>query len=273
MNRRERTAAAEVRLGRYLAQAGVASRRKSEDLIAAGLVTVNGEVTTRPGSRVVPGVDLVAVRGEPIRPRFAETSPEPPLVLAFHKPSGVLTARSDPGGRPTVYDHVPEPEDTRMIYVGRLDRETEGLLLFTTHGRLAHRLTHPRWDIERTYDAEVGGALDEARLARAARDGARLDGGRTRPFRATVLERRGPGPQTWRIRMVLREGRNREVRRIVHACGGRVERLIRTRYATVSLGDLRPGRWRWLARSEIERLLEAVDLTGTGIGEEGRSWS
>lgn len=250
-----------VRLQRFLAQAGVASRRRAEDLIAAGLVAVNGRVVTEPGTTVEPGVDRVTCRGEPVEPRFAETSEEPALALALHKPAGVVTARGDPGGGRTVYDLVPEPEGARLIYVGRLDRDTEGLLLFTTHGTLAHRLTHPRWGVEREYLAEVSGALDERALERGARRGIRLTEGRTRPFRVWVLERRGAGEGARRrVRFVLREGRNREVRRIVRACGGEVARLVRERYGPVGLGGLEPGRWRWLGRDEVDRLLDAVGL-------------
>lgn len=263
-----------VRLQRYLAQAGVASRRKSEDLIAAGLVAVNGTVVTRAGSKVDPLRDVVTVRGEVVRPRFAETSPEAARALALHKPAGVLTARSDPGERPTVYDLVPEPRGARLVYVGRLDLNTEGLLLMTTHGRLAHRLTHPRWEVEREYVAEVTGPLDERALARGSQRGVDLADGRTKPFRARVVERAGAGPRARRrLVLVLTEGRNREVRRIVRACGGRVERLVRTRYAGVTLGGLPAGSWRWLERAEIDGLLETVGLPPTAEGKGKAEWS
>lgn len=250
-----------VRLQRYLAQAGIASRRKSEDLIAAGLVAVNGRVVTAPGTTVQPGVDRVTCRGRPVAPRFSDTSPEPPLGVVLHKPPGVLTARSDPAGRRTVYDLVREPRDSRLAYVGRLDRDTEGVLLFTSHGPLAHRLAHPRWGVEREYQAEARGELDEALLAAGARRGVMLAEGRTGPFRTRVLERRGRGTGAWRrIALTLREGRNREVRRIVEACGATVERLVRTRYAFVTLEGLEPGRTRRLSPSELDRLLALVAL-------------
>ena len=133
-----------VRLQRFLAQAAVASRRKSEDLIAAGVVKVNGKVVTEPGTTVDPEADEVLVKGRPVRARFAEDSPGEAIGIALHKPRGVLTARTDAHGRRTVYDLVDEPRGERLAYVGRLDLDTEGLLLMTTHGRLAHRLTHPR---------------------------------------------------------------------------------------------------------------------------------
>ena len=251
-----------IRLSRYLAQAGIASRRKAEDLISAGLVAVDGRVVTDLATRVEPDADGVTVRGERVRPGRAGSG-DTALVLALHKPSGYLTARSDPAGRPTVYDLVTEPAGERLIYVGRLDRDTEGLLLFTSHGDLAHRLMHPRWGVERRYVADVRGELDEAGLARGARDGMDLAEGRTGPFRARVLQHSGAGHGARRrVELVLTEGRNREVRRIVMACGGRVERLLRTRYAEVDLGDLAPGRWRRLEPAEVRRLMELVGLGG-----------
>jgi 23S rRNA pseudouridine2605 synthase len=256
-----------VRLQRYLAQAGVASRRRSEDLIAAGLVAVNGSVVTRPGSTVDPGRDRITVRGRSVRARFPETSPRAAICLALHKPPGVLTTRSDPGGGRTVFDLLDEPDRGRLMYVGRLDRDTEGLLLLTDDGRLAHRLTHPRWGVERTYVADVGGALDERRLAAGAARGIELEDGRTAPFGARILSRRGEGRAAGRkVRLVLREGRKREVRRILEACGGQVLRLVRTRYGTVSLDDLAPGASRRLTPAEVERLAALVGLEGPGRG-------
>lgn len=254
-----------VRLQRYLAQAGIASRRKCEDLIAAGLVAVNGAVVTAPGTTVEPGSDRVTLRGRPVRPRFAEASPHSSLGLLLHKPRGYLTARSDSRGRRTVYDLVREPSGSRLVYVGRLDRETEGVLLFTTDGRLAHRLTHPRWGVERAYLAEVTGPLDERRLMAGARKGMGLPEGRTGPFQARVLD---PGGELRRVEIVLAEGRKREVRRIIRACGATVERLVRTRFGPLTLEGLEAGEYRWLGQKEIRRLLALVDLPN---GEEHRS--
>jgi pseudouridine synthase len=246
-----------VRLQRFLAQAGVASRRKSEDLISAGLVEVNGRVVTETGTTVDPARDEVRLKGRRIVARFAETSPGTAIGIALHKPAGVLTARSDPGRRSTVYDLVSEPPGERLIYVGRLDLDTEGLLLLTTHGPLAHRLTHPRWEVEREYRAEVGGSLDERRLAEASRRGIVLEEGRTAPFRSHIVERRGDHRT---LELVLSEGKKREVRRIVEACGGRVERLVRTRFAFLTLEGLDSGCWRRLSREEMTRLYLLVDL-------------
>ena len=257
---------AKVRLQRFLAQAGIASRRKSEDLISAGLVQVNGRVVTEPGTTVDPESDEVLLRGRPVTARFAEISPGTAIGIAFHKPAGVLTARSDPRGRPTVYDLIREPEGERLVYVGRLDRDTEGLLILTTHGALAHRLMHPRWEIEREYRVETSGALDESRLARAAKRGIDLEDGRAGPFRARVLDRSG---ERRTLELVLTEGRKREVRRIVEACGGRVARLVRTRFAFLTLAGLESGRWRRLDREEMGRLLALVDLSADQTSRRG----
>lgn len=254
-----------VRLQRYLAQAGIASRRRSEDLIAAGLVAVNGSVVTRPGTTVEPGRDRITVRGRPVRARFPEASPRAAVCLVLHKPPGVLTTRSDPGRGRTVFDLVDEPDPGRLVYVGRLDRDTEGLLLLTDDGRLAHRLTHPRWGVERTYVAEVGGPLDERELAAGAARGIELEDGRTAPFTVRLLSRRGEGRGGRRkVQIVLAEGRKREVRRILEACGGQVLRLVRTRYGTVSLDGLAPGASRRLAPAEVERLAALVGLETPG---------
>ncbi|HWC06239.1 MAG TPA: pseudouridine synthase [Gemmatimonadota bacterium] len=258
-----------VRLQRYLAQAGVASRRRSEDLIAAGLVAVNGNVVTRPGTTVEPGRDQVTLRGRVVRARFPEASGRAGICLALHKPPGVLTTRFDPGGGPTVFDLVKEPDRGRLVYVGRLDRDTEGLVLLTDDGRLAHRLAHPRWKVERTYVAHVEGALDERKLDAGAVRGIVLEDGPTAPFEVRVLSRRGDGRATRReIRLVLSEGRKREVRRILEACGGRVVKLVRTRYGTVSLDGLEPGASRRLAPAEVARLeaLVGIEDHGRGVG-------
>jgi 23S rRNA pseudouridine2605 synthase len=258
-----------MRLQRFLAQSGVASRRKSEDLIAAGVVAVNDRVVTTPGTTVDPVRDVVTVRGRPVVTRSAVG--EHPIVVALHKPAGVVTARGGRGGERTVYDLVEEPPGSRLVYVGRLDRDTEGLLLLTTDGTLAHRLSHPRWGIERVYRAWVVGSLDESALRLGARRGLVLpDGERMAPFRVRFLARPGKGDgERRRLELVLGEGRKREVRRMVAACGGRVERLVRTRYGPVSLGDLAPGSWRRLGAREVERLVAAVGLAGGAASRLG----
>jgi 23S rRNA pseudouridine2605 synthase len=254
-----------MRLQRFLAQAGVASRRKSEDLIAAGLVAVNGRRVTTPGTTVDAERDVVTLDGRVVRPRRSDGA----IVVALHKPPGVVTARGGPG---TVYDLVVEPDSSRLVYVGRLDRDSEGLLLMTTDGELAHRLTHPSREIERVYEAWITGPLDERSLERGARAGIVLeDGERTAPFRARVLQRHGLGAEAHRrIELVLTEGKKREVRRIVTACGGRVERLVRTRYGPVTLGKLAPGAWRRLSSREVTRLRAVVGLGDDRLDAEPR---
>jgi pseudouridine synthase len=253
-----------IRLQRFLAQAGVASRRKSEDLIAAGLVAVNGRPVTTPGTTVDGERDVVTLDGRVVRPKPSDGA----VVVALHKPPGVVTAR---GGRGTVYDLIVEPPGARLVYVGRLDRDSEGLLLLTTDGELAHRLTHPSREIERVYEAWVTGPIDERALERGAREGVALDDGqRTAPFRVRVLQRRGRGAETRRrIEFVLTEGKKREVRRIVAECGGHVERLVRTRYGPVELGDLAPGAWRRLSPRDVARLRRVVGLGAESRGDGG----
>lgn len=249
-----------VRLQRYLAQAGIASRRKCEDLIAAGLVAVNGRVVTQPGTVVGPS-DRVTYRGEIVEAEFGNGTRSVPTCLLFNKPAGVLTTRRDPGGGKTVYGLIPEPDLGRLIYVGRLDRDTEGVLLFTTDGELAHRLTHPRWGVKRIYRVDVSGDFDVDRLAAGSERGLELDDGMTGPYRFRCLDRsRSTTSAHTTVELELSEGRKREVRRMVAACGGHVERLVRTRYAFLTLSDLAAGQWRWLERSEVKELLALVDL-------------
>lgn len=255
-----------VRLQRYLAQAGVASRRRSEDLIAAGLVEVNGRTVTAAGTTVDPGTDEVRLRGRRVAP--AMPAPHRAAALVLHKPPRTLTTRSDPQGRRTVFDLVEPPESGRWVAVGRLDQDTEGVLLMTTSGELAHRLTHPRWGVERIYRAEVEGRLDERRLATGQSRGLVLGDGRTGPYRARVLERRtGRASERRVVEIEIAEGRNREVRRMIRACRADVTRLVRIRYASIGLGDLAPGASRRLDPDEVQRLCERV---GLGRGPGGR---
>lgn len=232
-----------VRLQKYLSRAGRASRREAERLMEAGRVRVNGEVARELGTRVVPGRDVVEVDGERI------TVP-PRLWVAFHKPPGVLTTRSDPHGGRTVYNLLPE-ELGGLRYVGRLDKDAEGLLLLTNDGDGAHRIQHPSGEIEREYRAEVAGTVGREAITQLLR-GVELDDGRARALRAEVVE---AGPITSRIDLVLTEGRKREVRRMLSAVGHHVLRLRRTRYGPVRLGDLGGGAWRELTDDEVDALL------------------
>jgi 23S rRNA pseudouridine2605 synthase len=228
-----------MRLNAYLARAGVASRRKADELIKAGRVTVNG----RPGelNTFVAGADRVEVDGRPVaKQRLA--------YLLLHKPAGVVTTARDPGGRPTVVDLV--PQEPRVVPVGRLDADTTGALLLTNDGELAHRLAHPRYEVDKVYVADVeGDPTDEA--VRALGEGVELDDGRTAPAKARML-----GPS--RIELTLHEGRKHQVKRMCEAVGYPVRRLHRKAYAGLTLGGLQPGAWRELSRDEVGRLRSAA---------------
>jgi 23S rRNA pseudouridine2605 synthase len=209
----------------------------------AGRVRVNGEVVSELGARVVPGRDLVELDGELVRVP-AE------MWVAFHKPAGVLTTRGDPHGGATVFDLLPESL-AGLRYVGRLDRDAEGLLLLTNDGEGAHRVQHPSGEIEREYRAEVAGTVGNEELRRLLR-GVELEDGPARARRATIVE---AGRVTSTVDLVLTEGRKREVRRMMSAVGHHVLRLTRTRFGPVRLGDLEPGAFRKLTDEELQMLL------------------
>ncbi len=224
-----------MRLNAFLARAGVASRRKADELIKAGRVAVNGA----PGqlNTVVGKNDRVEVDGKEVaRQRLA--------YVLLHKPQGVVTTARDPQGRRTVVEIVPLVP--RVVPVGRLDVNTTGALLLTNDGPLAHRLAHPRYGVEKTYVAEVEGYPDEAALA-ALRQGVELDDGPTAPAGARRL-----GPR--RVELVLHEGRNHQVKRMLEAVGYPVRQLHRSRYAGLTADDLQPGAWRELTAREVEQL-------------------
>jgi 23S rRNA pseudouridine2605 synthase len=231
-------AEAGVRLQKFLSQAGVASRRHSEVLIESGRVAVNGSVVTELGTRVDPARDQVHVDGRPVQPAAVEW-------YALHKPRGYLSTRSDPGGRATLYDLLP-PRLHGLFYVGRLDYDSEGLVLLTNDGDTAHRMLHPRFGVAREYEAELDRTA-EADLAQRLMAGVELDDG---PAQAETAKKVGPK----RIRLTLREGRKREVRRMFAALDHDVRRLRRMRYGPVELGDLAEGAWRSLDRRELQAL-------------------
>ncbi len=229
-----------MRIQRALARAGVASRRKAEELIAAGRVRVNGEVA-RTGQIVDPSRDEIVVDGRAVE------APRGTVWYALNKPAGVMTTRSDPDGRRTVFDLVPDVRG--LTYVGRLDYLTEGLLLLTTDGDAAHRLSHPRGEIERTYVATVIGKGDEA--AEVARGGVMLDDGPVHPKRVVATH---VGRDRWDLEVTITEGRKREVRRLCTALGLGVERLVRTRFGPIALGALPTGAVRELTAAERQSL-------------------
>jgi 23S rRNA pseudouridine2605 synthase len=226
-----------VRLNAYLARAGLASRRAADELIKAGRVRVNGA----PGqlNTFVTRSDRVEVDGE-------EVTTQRLAYVLLHKPPGTVTTAHDPQGRPTVVELVDLPE--RVVPVGRLDVDTTGALLLTNDGPLAHRLAHPRYGVEKTYEVEVEGDPDERALERL-RDGVDLDDGRTAPAKARRL-----GPS--KLELVLHEGRNHQVKRMCEAVGLPVKSLHRSVYAGLTLEGLEPGRWRELEPSEVKRLTD-----------------
>jgi len=236
---------AEERLQKFLSQAGVASRRKAEELIVAGRVRVNGAPATELGRKVDPTRDVVEVDGARVRSAATEW-------LALHKPRGYVTTRNDPEGRATVYELVP-PQYHGLFYVGRLDYESEGLVLLTNDGAVANRLMHPRYETERVYEVELRGQMDAAKL-RELRTGVELEDG---PARVESVARLKAEPGRTRLRLTLLEGRNREVRRLFRALGETVERLVRISYGPVRLGSLAPGQWRRLTANELLSLSAA----------------
>ncbi|MEA2828189.1 MAG: rRNA synthase [Actinomycetota bacterium] len=229
------------RLQKVLAAVGFGSRRTCEELIEEGRVTVDGEVAIL-GRRVDPDVAEVAVDGVPVSVR-------PGLVYyLLNKPKGVVVTASDPQGRPTALDLV--PREPRVFSVGRLDADTEGLIIFTNDGDLAHRLAHPSYGVEKEYLVELDG-IPTAGQIRQLRTGVMLDDGMTTPARASIVE-----PRT--IKLTIHEGRNRQVRRMCAAVGHHVVRLVRVRIGPVSDRSLAPGGWRLLVPEEVRGLEESV---------------
>jgi 23S rRNA pseudouridine2605 synthase len=236
------------RLQRTLARAGLGSRRACEALIGAGKVEVNGKVATL-GDKVDPEIDEVRVKG-------ARISTDPAMrYLALHKPAGVTTTLRDAHARSDLRPLLP-PNGPRVFPVGRLDRETEGLLLVTNDGELANRLTHPRHGVEKEYLAEVDGVPTERDLARLRR-GVDLEDGRATPIAVRTVSRTG---RRTAIRLVMGEGRKREVRRMLDAVGLPVRRLVRLRIGSVKLGRLRAGEIRELTPDEVRGLYRSAGL-------------
>jgi 23S rRNA pseudouridine2605 synthase len=230
-----------MRLGKHLAHAGVASRRASEALVLDGRVTVDGAVITDP-ARAVSGEETIAVDGEILR------APGARVVYALHKPPGVVSTAADTHGRRTVVDLVPTGQ--RLYPVGRLDADSTGLILLTNDGDLAYTLTHPRFEVPRTYRARVEGRPSE-RALRALREGVELDDGRTAPAHVRLV-----GPHE--LELTIHEGRKHQVRRMCETVGHRVVDLRRVAFGPLRLGDLAAGRHRRLTAAEVQRLRDAA---------------
>jgi len=237
-----------MRLQKFLARAGVASRRGSENLMTAGRVTINGVVATELGVKVDPLRDVVAVDGKEISPQGE------PSYLMLNKPTGYLTTMSDPQGRPCVAELVADAEQPALFPVGRLDQDTSGLLLFTTDGDLAHHLLHPKYELYKTYEARVEGVPGEATLRRL-REGVELEDGPTAPARVTYCE------DTGILTISIHEGRNRQVRRMLKTVGHPVCTLHRTHFGPIGLDALpliSPGTWRHLTEEELTALKQSI---------------
>ena len=249
-----------MRLQRFLARAGVASRRGAENLMSAGRVRVNGEVVRELGSRVDPLEDVVCVDGREVR------LGEDPAYLMLHKPAGYLSTMRDPRGRPTVAELMPLADYPGLFCVGRLDKDTTGLLLFTTDGDVAQRLLHPSFEKEKRYAALIDAPLS-ARAKRALEQGVALDDGPAAPARVRVLDARereevpfalGKEPDgAMAVELTIHEGRKHQVKRMFKAVGRKVLALHREAFGPLELGDLAQGSWRALTGDEV-RLLRAL---------------
>lgn len=250
------------RLQKYLARCGVASRRDAEELIASGSVTVNGQTVTEMGIKVNPKTDRVQVAGRAVSPvdEF--------IYIAFNKPRGVVTTASDPQGRKTVVSLIKGPK-SRIFPVGRLDYDTQGLLLLTNDGDVSHALTHPSHLVEKTYLAEVAGKVNSDDLKRLSQ-GVELEDGPTSPAKVRLVATSGPYCV---VELKIHEGRNRQVRRMCQAIGHPVRGLIRTKFGPIALGPLSEGKWRYLAKDEIEQLkaiAQSVRAQQTVLSARGR---
>ena len=236
------------RLQKILANAGVASRRMSEELIIAGRVSVNGRVVRELGSRADASVDEICLDGEPLKPVEAK------VVLALHKPAGVISAMSDDEGRMHLGQFVKDRPE-RLFHVGRLDLDSEGLILLTNDGDLANRLSHPKFGVPKRYLVWVSGALPRDAKTSLLK-GVDLEDGLARVTSFHVAEKE---KQAAIVDLVIKEGRNRIVRRMFEALGTPVDRLIRTEVGPVKLGELKPGRWRVLSTREVDSLRQLLD--------------
>ncbi|HEY6874085.1 MAG TPA: pseudouridine synthase [Geobacteraceae bacterium] len=231
------------RLQKILSRAGVASRREAEGIIVAGRVAVNGTVVTELGSKADPDKDRITLDGKPLRPKTER------IYLLLYKPAGYMTTLRDPEGRPVVIDLVKEVGE-RVYPVGRLDYNTEGLLLLTNDGDWANRLMHPRHEVEKEYLVKVRGRVNPEQVRRLA-GGVELDDGTTAPARVQVVHE---SERNSRLAITIHEGRYRQVRRMCEAVSLMVASLKRTRYGFLDLGELKPGEYRRLTTQEVRRL-------------------
>jgi len=241
----------EERLQKLMSRANIGSRRSSEAIIIEGRVRVNGKVALL-GDKADPERDLVEVDGRPLFPVRGDADFQPLIYIALNKPRGIISSLEDEmmEGRTTVRDLIDLGAEYHIYPVGRLDKPSEGLVLMTNDGALAHRLTHPRYGHEKVYDVTVEGRIPEKKLDQWRR-GVMLDGRITAPAPIEVVEH---DLDSTRLRIILREGRKRQIRRIAAALGHPVRRLIRERIGPLSLGDLEPGKWRYLTANEVNEL-------------------
>jgi len=247
------------RLNRFLARSGVASRRGADDLISSGSVLVNGDRPPPSGVLVDPDRDVVTVDGLVVKPRIKHR------YLMLNKPLGVITTAKDEASRPTVLDAVGDEgmAGHRLFPVGRLDADTTGLLVLTDDGELAFRLTHPRYKVAKEYIAVVVGSPN-GKDVESLRTGVELEDGKTAPAEVEIVSfDPAPGAARTELRMVIREGRHRQVRRMLHAIGHKVQSLRRTGFGPLKLGRLKTGDWRVLGEAEVEALRRAVRIEPT----------
>ena len=240
------------RIQKYLASRGAGSRRQIDALLQQGRISVNGR-TAQPGDQI-DGREKIAIDGKPLRLQRHAAKPK---ILMYHKPVGRVSTRSDPEGREDVFRHLPRLQQGRWVAIGRLDINTSGLLLFTNDGELANRLMHPSYEVEREYAVRVHGEVDQSMLQRL-RDGVELEDGPA--HFEQILDSGGSGRNHW-YHVVLREGRNREVRRLWEAVGLEVSRLVRVRYDDFKLPKwLKPGRYRFLEDETVRRVYRRLGL-------------
>ncbi len=234
-----------MRLNRFLAWCGLGSRRKCEDLIRAGRVAIDGQTATSLGTQIDEHHQIVTVDGKRVTPA------EKFIYIVMNKPIGYITTAQDELGRKTVMQLL--PDDMRVFPVGRLDKNTQGVLLFTNDGALAFQLLHPRFVINKVYEAKIDKPISTEHL-RQLQSGVQLEDGMTHPCQVRILQR-----DRTRLELTLHEGRKRQVRRMLQALGYEVVSLIRTQFASIRVGELRPGKWRYLTEQEV-RALKAMAM-------------